>query len=241
MKNLRLCFTMSVAFLALTAGSNGNASDCQQATTKVERLICSPSHDQLEWLDELLNSEYKRALSRAGAPENLRASQRNWIKQKRDTCSNVLCLRREYVARIAQISKSTDDIEGVYLTNGACFTEPWQDKNGDFIGKECKPSPIDHLMIEKVSDNQYHVITNVSQFVTGNFECSADAYMLRKGSTLQLTRWSDPENFDPKCLFSIGIKSDKFEFHANGEQCSLLCGRNGNFDGETFPRKSNAK
>jgi len=230
----------AIAMLSLAVSNSAISSDCTHVSSKIEKLICSPNTIGVKWLDELLNSEYKRAIDRTENPEEFRSNQRIWLKTKRDKCLNAMCLRRVYIERIAQISRSSDDIEGVYLTNGDCISEPWRDENGDFIGKKCQPSPINYLKIESVSDNKYRVTSDVSQFATGNFGCSADAYMLRKGDTLQLSKWADGEGLDPKCPFSVKIGSEKFDINTKGQQCGL-CGQNGNFDGEVFPRKSNAK
>lgn len=229
-----------MVYSLLTICIDANAWECKEAKTKVEKLICADTDHQTKWLDDLLNSEYIRAIDRSDKPDQLRSDQRTWLRTIRNKCSTVMCLRRAYLKRIPLISRSSDDIEGVYFTNGSCITEPWEDEEGNFIGKDCNPPWINHLIIEKTSNNKYHIISEVAQFATGNFMCDADAFMNRNANILSLSKWADEEGPDAKCPFTITIKPDGFVISTNGEQCGL-CGRNGNFDGEVFPRKSNAK
>lgn len=237
---LKHYFLAAIWLFSLSVCNSAISSDCTHDSTRIQKLTCSPDAIGVKWLDMVLNSEYGRAIARTEAPEELRSSQRIWLKTKRDQCANTTCLRRVYVDRIAQISRSSDDIQGVYLTNGDCVTEPWRDKNGEYIGKKCRPSPINYLKIERISDSKYRLTSEVSQFATGNFACSADAHMHREGDTLKLSKWVDGEGLDSQCPFSVKISSDRFEIDTEGQQCGL-CGQNGNFDGEVFPRKSNAK
>lgn len=70
--------------------------DCAKATHPVEQMICSSP--ELSSLDSQLSANYKMALEKSTAPEQLKASQRAWIKKTRE-CQNDSCLLSLYKER----------------------------------------------------------------------------------------------------------------------------------------------
>lgn len=72
--------------------------DCQNAKTKVERMICSDP--EISALDESLTSVYQSS-------SRERQDQLNWLAQ-RNTCQQVSCLKNGYLARIAELKFKTN-------------------------------------------------------------------------------------------------------------------------------------
>ncbi len=78
--------------------------DCNKASTRVEKLICSD--DNLSGLDEDLATGYKQILN-ASTPEEKKlivADQRKWLKEVRDRCEDSSCLSNAYYERQKAIS-----------------------------------------------------------------------------------------------------------------------------------------
>ena len=240
MSSHKMITMLFVAIYTILAASYGHACDnkCAHLRTKAEKLLCATDDEGLKWLDENLNLEYKKALKRASNPAEFRTSQRKWLKETRNACTNEKCLRRAYVERISRLSKTDDDIEGVYLTNGGCVGEPWQYKAVN--NESCYPPTINFLKIERIGRNLYHVSTEVRGFASTNYSCGADAITYRTGNILNLKKWS-AEYENTKGSISIAVNQDKFILDTHGIENMTLCGTNGSLAGETFPRISDAK
>jgi len=232
--------TLFVSISSILVASYGHAYDnkCVHSRSKAEKLLCATDDEGLKWLDENLNLEYKKALKRASNPVELRASQRKWLREKRNACSNEKCLRRVYVERISSLSKTDDDIEGVYLTNGSWVGEPWQNIPVDNEGG--KPRLINFLKIERIGKNLYRVSTEVWGVASTNYSCGADVIMYRTDNMLKQKKWA-AEFENTKGSISIQVRQDTFIIDTHGIENMTLCGTNGSLAGETFPRISDAK
>lgn len=75
--------------------------NCAQASSKIERLICS-SPDSAN-ADKRLASFYSSALARASDPAALKQQQRDWLKE-RNACDDTSCLVKTTEARIQVLS-----------------------------------------------------------------------------------------------------------------------------------------
>ena len=107
-KNKIIITLLSV--LTISQLSFGASFDCEKAATEVEKAICSDK--TLSILDEFLALTYKKALSRSSHKDALKASQRNWLISKRNTCENEdICLNTEYYSRILELTDSTKSSE----------------------------------------------------------------------------------------------------------------------------------
>ncbi len=76
--------------------------DCTKASTVIEKLICS--NKDLSDADANLAQAYKNALNSATDKTLLKKSQREWLKNERNNCSDVPCLLQSYKNRINQLS-----------------------------------------------------------------------------------------------------------------------------------------
>jgi uncharacterized protein YecT (DUF1311 family) len=93
-------FVIGLLFLAtLVEAASFNCSD---ATTKVEKLICSDS--QLSKSDEDLMVIYVKVLKEADDTAQIKKQQREWLGKVRNLCADVDCLRNSYATRITQLS-----------------------------------------------------------------------------------------------------------------------------------------
>jgi len=99
----------SVACGATDAGAEGvdqqrRASfDCAKASTRVERMICSSG--EISDLDGQLARAYLLALSIAESPDGMRFGQHAWLKDQRNKCADVACLREAYKKRLATFAE----------------------------------------------------------------------------------------------------------------------------------------
>ena len=98
MKRLLLLVTAIGLPLAIPLSTHAASFDCAKAGTTVERQICGDP--TLSRMDEQLNKVYREALATGPKPELLTSVQRDWLKDVRNQCANVQCLRDAYQSRL---------------------------------------------------------------------------------------------------------------------------------------------
>lgn len=78
--------------------------DCAKASSGVEKMICA--EEDLAKLDVELSKVYSSRFNQAPdeAKKSMRGSQLEWLKTRRNICMDVACLKKEYNARIEEIS-----------------------------------------------------------------------------------------------------------------------------------------
>ena len=91
----------------LTAHVQAAGFDCSKASSFVEKTVCSDR--ELSNLDDLLATSYKRALSKSSDLNSLKSQQREWIKQGRDQCKDIACIRAAYSKRLAELNTLQDE------------------------------------------------------------------------------------------------------------------------------------
>lgn len=72
--------------------------DCQKATSKTEKMICS--NPQTAKLDVALSNAYRKALAASDNVNDLKSEQMAWLSSVRNKCESSECLDREYAVRI---------------------------------------------------------------------------------------------------------------------------------------------
>lgn len=77
--------------------------DCTKVSNGPEHLICS--NRELAELDVQMADLYKAALRKSLDKEALRRQQREWLKYKRNICSDIESMMHVYQQRIAQLSQ----------------------------------------------------------------------------------------------------------------------------------------
>lgn len=76
--------------------------DCNKASTKVEKLICSAS--DVAAADVQLSQLYKQLIANSPDAEAIIADQKVWMKSVRGACADVQCLNLAYQLRIQQLA-----------------------------------------------------------------------------------------------------------------------------------------
>ncbi len=102
MRKLALAFHLIFMVAALLfATPNWAASfDCKQASTEIEKLICSDY--PLSRLDSKLGVFYGKALEKVADPDALKVEQLEWLKE-RNHCTDVRCLKKRYDRRVDEL------------------------------------------------------------------------------------------------------------------------------------------
>lgn len=88
--------------VCFSSGTHAAGFDCNKASTVIEKTICK--YPELDELDTQLNRLYNSNIS-----DELKKSQRAWIKDVRNTQTSVKGLISAYKARIAEI-ESTEEV-----------------------------------------------------------------------------------------------------------------------------------
>jgi uncharacterized protein YecT (DUF1311 family) len=76
--------------------------NCAKASNLIEELICKD--EDLAKLDVKLASAYTESLKSSDDKPALKSAQLDWMKSRRNKCTNAQCLADAYAERIAQIS-----------------------------------------------------------------------------------------------------------------------------------------
>lgn len=98
-------FTGAHRAQAETATKAGPSFDCAKATSSAELLVCS--HPDLAAADRALAQAFRAAL--AGAPDKsaLRKGQSEWLRGRRDACTDVECMLAAYAERSLVLAGAT--------------------------------------------------------------------------------------------------------------------------------------
>lgn len=148
-----------ILLFCFTVHSHAASFDCSKATTLVENAICNDV--EISALDDLLMDTYKKALANTDDQSGLKGEQRSWLKNKRNTCKNVACVKQAYVLRISELNgliksdKSSISISGEY--------ERYDGNKPDYHGST--------ITIKELKDGQIHVVGNavwIGNAETGN-------------------------------------------------------------------------
>ena len=113
-------FILSLCFPVLGYAAS---FDCRKSSTYIEKLICNDHF--LSELNDQMNSVYKKALDKALIKEDFKYQQKLWLREHRDTCRDVDCLKYEYKNRIEwlnetiaiEIPKNTVNGEYIWIRN----------------------------------------------------------------------------------------------------------------------------
>ncbi|MFM7331914.1 MAG: lysozyme inhibitor LprI family protein [Brachymonas sp.] len=96
---LAIRFFMGIAVF-LAAQAHATPIDCNKASTRVERQICS--NDLILRLDRAVDRNYQGSLGSSidsQAKQHLVRTQRDWLK-KRNACRDTTCIEEIYRARV---------------------------------------------------------------------------------------------------------------------------------------------
>ncbi len=81
--------------------SEGPSFDCLRAKLMVEKLICSDK--ELSKLDIDLSTIYNNLKNQAENKNKIKSDQLNWLKNKRNICSDSECIKTAYKERFNEL------------------------------------------------------------------------------------------------------------------------------------------
>ncbi len=220
-------FLVSLALIFPIASANGASFDCSKASTLVESSICSSP--KLSSLDDAMASFYSQALRQASSVNQIKESQRTWLKQ-RNKCPTAACIQDVYEKRITELrsltSFSSVNTPGLPILPGDCVTTKIVAKNTRFEG--AIPGDIGGEISVELANGISLYLTNIPH-LAGNV--NPDAYMARtldfaKGDTVRLCLVSLPEDCPPGDdrgkVYSVTNKKNQMSFI--GVDAWHLCG-----------------
>ena len=128
---IKIGFTASLIITSLYSAS----FDCKKASTFIENTICNDT--ELSKLDEQLAAAYKKVFKSLSDKTDLKKDQFDWLKNNRDKCMSLECLKTSYINRVLYLTNydnrdaqtntsSSDVIAGLYKKDSA-FLEVNQD------------------------------------------------------------------------------------------------------------------
>jgi uncharacterized protein len=197
-------------FIPIPAVSLAASFDCSKARLPAEVAICQDP--ELSRLDEEMARAYQAALKK-GESQQLKASQRAWLKERNGCGSNALCLKRLYTARISQI-KGTGVRWGI---------SDWKRAIGKWTEAETTSMEGQWLNIKEVADRGFTFeLSALSGSHTGEIEGFA-------AFSPQGALFKSEEN-DCQVEF-LPLGSDRLEVETSGE-CWSYGGIGVGFDGQ---------
>ena len=111
---------LGLSSLLFMASAYAASFDCSKAQSAIEKMICA-SND-LQVLDLKLYEAYSRAQRLSAKSDNVRAEQRRWLHQIRNTCTTNECLKNAYDARIADLESDIHYKECERIKQGSAST-----------------------------------------------------------------------------------------------------------------------
>ena len=99
---MRLVITL-VMLLASSTVCLAASFDCTQAKGRIDKLVCS--NKDLSTLDEQVSVVYSRNLAMASNLPHLKDSQRRWLRDDRNSCTEVSCVMAAYKKRLQELER----------------------------------------------------------------------------------------------------------------------------------------
>jgi uncharacterized protein len=98
-----------VGLILMMGAAQAASFDCAKAQSKVEHLICD--NPEISKLDEEIGKAYPQALERSADKPKATKEQRRWLKEVRNGCADVGCLKAAYQARIEELTDTQEHAE----------------------------------------------------------------------------------------------------------------------------------
>lgn len=95
--------TLFFVLAFIPAAAQSVSFNCAKATSQVERLICASS--EVSRLDDTLSQIFDFELEQEESFPGLKSTQKTWLA-RRNTCTDVNCIKYRYEQRIAEIACS---------------------------------------------------------------------------------------------------------------------------------------
>ena len=118
-------FVLFALVLSCSAATYAASFDCAKAGSKIEKMVCADS--ALSKLDQDLGTIFNSLKS---ANVEIVSEQKKWLRERRNTCQDILCLANAYKGRIEELEGSKvcpikdDSLQGSWVrVNGGFFEE----------------------------------------------------------------------------------------------------------------------
>ena len=189
------------AFLLITSLSAASFN-CQKASTFIENTICNDT--ELSKLDEQLAAAYKKVFKSLSDKTDLKKDQFDWLKNNRDKCMSLECLKTSYINRVLYLTNydnrdaqtntsSSDVIAGLYKKDSA-FLEVNQDLSFNYNS------------VNERNGNMCLIEDEKFKLVNGDFV------------------WNSKEN---SCEITLSNRNkNSVNLNVAGSECNYYCGHN---------------
>lgn len=235
MKKFLLTALLSIS--ALPAVSFAASFDCGKAATNVEKMICGDS--DISILDDQLSSVYKAV----GTAERLviREQQIDWLKHRRNMCSDKQCLVKAYQIRIDQLSRNSGSVNSCYS-----FTHQFSDLNAP---DKKAYSVTDFLKI--FSKDEESITFELRLFGANSHACSIPGFAYRSEKTADSYVFKDKKKYwiggfegyglssgEAECEVRFDISDNETKIISNGD-CRAFCGARAAIGGQVLQKSKN--
>ncbi|WP_181403894.1 lysozyme inhibitor LprI family protein [Aliarcobacter cryaerophilus] len=209
---IKIGFSASLLITSIYAAS----FDCKKASTFIENTICNDT--ELSKLDDELAKAYKKVWNSMSDKTELKKEQFDWLKNSRDKCMSLECLKTSYTNRVLYLTNY--DSKGSQVNTTVDFS----DILGVYSKGEASITVNQDLSFEYTSVNES----------TGNL-CSIEneKFIVENGSLV----WNS-EEFDCKIQVSKSNK-DSINFNSSGDGCFSYCGVNAYFVNGMYKKEKN--
>ncbi len=195
---IKIGFTASLIITSLYSAS----FDCKKASTFIENTICNDT--ELSKLDEQLAAAYKKVFKSLSDKTDLKKDQFDWLKNNRDKCMSLECLKTSYINRVLYLTNydnrdaqtntsSSDVIAGLYKKDSA-FLEVNQDLSFNYNS------------VNERNGNMCLIEDEKFKLVNGDFV------------------WNSKEN---SCEITLSNRNkNSVNLNVAGSECNYYCGHN---------------
>lgn len=99
-------FSIFCSFLVVPSVFANSLEECRKPKVYAEKMICDEEKtEEFASYDIILNMFYKEAMRHVGNKQEFVATQKNWLKNVRNACSNAECLRQAYKSRNSELQQ----------------------------------------------------------------------------------------------------------------------------------------
>jgi len=162
-ENARWVVAALFAVFLLESTAQSASFPCDRAKSATEKTICG--NPELSTLDEHLGRYYAAARSALKSADScLVSDQRNWLRARRDACSDAGCLRQVYLQRLAELDPlqpGVTRIRNIELPNVkalAWIVPPALDKVAAPVNKQARPLVAQGAILNEVSGGDGFVL-----------------------------------------------------------------------------------
>jgi uncharacterized protein len=222
---IALLFAFSLCLEPAAAAS----FDCGKASTHVEKAICTAP--DVGALDVELAKRFQDGL-KTHAPPEWREEQRRWLREVRDPCPDVACLRSAYAARLDQLAHR-DDPAAIDAAVFGTYVVPTEIGYLDPDAQDWKVGEsTDCLSITASADGAAEF--SIESIQTNGHSCAIYETAHRTDNVFEfLDLRPEAEAWD-QCRLRLVVKQGVIEVEAEG--CRGYCGMRAGLDGMSFPR-----